>query len=175
MPASKRPLEQFLATWDFEAQRTVRLLEVLPTESYDYRPDGSGRSLGELSWHLAEIEAYMTWGVETRSFEYGMKPPGVERPREVALLAPGYRRVHGEAVARVRQLKPADLDRRIKFFSGTMKTISEILWGAVLHHHIHHRGQLTLMCRLAGGKPPGLYGPTREEMAAMRSAAAPRS
>ena len=34
-------------------------------------------------------------------------------------------------------------------------------------HGIHHRGQLSLMCRLAGG--PGLYGPNREKTAAMRA------
>jgi uncharacterized damage-inducible protein DinB len=34
----------------------------------------------------------------------------------------------------------------------------------VLLHGIHHRGQLVLMCRLAGGKPTGVFGPTREEM-----------
>jgi hypothetical protein len=28
-----------------------------------------------------------------------------------------------------------------------------------------------LMCRLAGGQAPGLYGPNREEMAAMRAGA----
>jgi len=36
---------------------------------------------------------------------------------------------------------------------------------------IHHRGQLVMMCRLAGGTPPGIYGPNREEMAAMRAKA----
>jgi uncharacterized damage-inducible protein DinB len=36
---------------------------------------------------------------------------------------------------------------------------------------VHHRGQLALMCRLAGGQAPGLYGPNREEMAAMRAKA----
>jgi uncharacterized damage-inducible protein DinB len=39
----------------------------------------------------------------------------------------------------------------------------------MIFHGIHHRGQLTLMCRLAGGQAPGLYGPNREETAAMRA------
>jgi uncharacterized damage-inducible protein DinB len=46
----------------------------------------------------------------------------------------------------------------------------DILWFVLLHHAIHHRGQLVLLTRLAGGVPPGIYGPTREEMAAMRGA-----
>jgi len=46
----------------------------------------------------------------------------------------------------------------------------DILWFVLLHHQIHHRGQLVLLCRLAGGEAPGLYGPNREAMAAMRAA-----
>jgi uncharacterized damage-inducible protein DinB len=46
--------------------------------------------------------------------------------------------------------------------------IRDILWGAILMHLVHHRGQLSLMCRMAGGAPPGIYGPNREEMAAMQ-------
>jgi uncharacterized damage-inducible protein DinB len=50
-------------------------------------------------------------------------------------------------------------------------TIRDILWDAIVAHGIHHRGQLCLMCRLTGGQPPGLYGPNREETAAMRASA----
>jgi uncharacterized damage-inducible protein DinB len=46
--------------------------------------------------------------------------------------------------------------------------IRHMLWGAILSHLVHHRGQLSLLCRLAGGTPPGIYGPNREETAAMR-------
>ena len=81
--------------------------------------------------------------------------------------------MHREAVARIRKLKPEDLDRKLAFFVGDM-TIREILWGAILSHTIHHRGQLSLMCRLAGGKAPGMYGPNREETEAMRSGATAR-
>jgi uncharacterized damage-inducible protein DinB len=165
-------LEMFLGAWEREAESTLKLLRALPPAQYDFRPDAGGRSLGELAWHLAEGDAYMSHGIDQGSFTVGGKPPNIERPRQVAALAPGYERVHREAVARIRKLKPEDLDRTVPFFDGTSMKIRDILWGFIISHGIHHRGQLSLMCRLAGGQAPGLYGPNREETAAMRAAAA---
>ena len=76
-------------------------------------------------------------------------------------------------LARIGKLKPEDLDRSVPFFTGQPMPIRDILLGMIISHGIHHRGQLTLMCRLAGGQAPGLYGPNREEMAAMRAGARP--
>ena len=164
-------LEMFLAAWDREAASTVKLLQALPATQYDFRPDPTGRSLGELAWHLAEGDAYISYGIDLRQFTMsGAKPPNIERPRAVGELASRYEQVHREAVARIRKLTPQDLDQTIQFFSGPM-TIRDIMWNYILAHGIHHRGQLTLMCRLAGGQCPGLYGPNREEMAAMRAGA----
>ena len=163
-------LEMFLTTWDREAANTIKLLKALPPTQYDFRPDASGRSLGELAWHLAEGDAYMTYGLERGRFSMDTTPPNIERPRTVEKLAPGFERIHREAVERVRQLKPEDLDREVPFFRGT-RMIRDILWDGIIAHGIHHRGQLALMCRLAGGECPGLYGPNREEMAAMRASA----
>ena len=164
-------LDRFLREWDREADNTIKLLKALPPTQYDFRPDASGRSLGELAWHLAEGDAYMTAGIEAGEFrmDADSKPPNIERPRTIEALAPGYERVHRDAVARIRKLKPEDLDRTIPFFGAEM-TIRDILRMAVISHGIHHRGQLALMCRLAGGQAPGLYGPNREEMAAMTGA-----
>jgi uncharacterized damage-inducible protein DinB len=163
-----KELQTFLDTWDEETKKTVAMLQSLPTDKYDFRPDAGGRSLGELGWHLAEAEAYMTYGIERGVFEMGAKPPGIERPSKVEELAPGFERVHAEAVQRVRKLAPADLDREIIFFTGSPVTVRQILWTMLLNHEIHHRGQLSLMCRLAGGCAPAPYGPNREEMAKMR-------
>jgi hypothetical protein len=58
MPANE--LERFLITWDREAANTVKLMRALPASQYDFRPDAGGRSLGELAWHLAEGDAYMS-------------------------------------------------------------------------------------------------------------------
>ena len=163
-------LEIFLNFWNHEASKTAELLRTLPADQYDFRPDPQARSLGELSWHLAELEAYTSWGIEQGGFQPGRRPPGVERPRTIDALAPGYERVHAVAVERIGKLTPADLDRRLRHFTGNELSIRDLLWFAVLFHMIHHRGQLSVLCRLAGGTVTELYGPNREEMAALRAA-----
>ena len=160
-------LDRFRSVWDMEAKLTTQLLESLPTNQYDFRPDPGGRSLGEMAWHLGEIEGYISHGITRGAVTFQEAPPNLKRPREVSLLAPGYRRVHEEAVARLADLTDAQMDREIPFADRRMP-LRDMLWGAILMHLIHHRGQLSLMCRLAGGMPPGIYGPNREEMAAMR-------
>jgi uncharacterized damage-inducible protein DinB len=160
-------MDQFRRVWDMEAKLTTQLLESLPTDQYDFRPDPGGRSLGELAWHLSEIEGYISYGISKGAVTFQEAPPNLQRPREVRLLAPGYRRVHEEAVARLADLTEAQLDRELPFADRRMP-IRHLLWGAILSHLVHHRGQLSLLCRLAGGTPPGIYGPNREETAAMR-------
>jgi uncharacterized damage-inducible protein DinB len=169
MPTNE--LDTFLKAWDREAEGTLKLLRALPTNQYDLRPDATGRSLGELAWHLAEGDAYMSQWVATGKFDMGSRPPNIDRPRTIEALAPGFERVHREAVARLQVLKPEDLDRTLPFFNGQQIPIRTILWDMIIAHGIHHRGQLSLMCRIAGGQCPGLYGPNREEMAAMRASA----
>ena len=165
--APMNELDRFRKVWDMEAQLTTQLLESLPANQYDFRPDAGGRSLGEMAWHLSEIEGYISYGITKGAVTFQEAPPNLQRPREVGLLAPGYRQVHEEAVARLANLTEADLDREMPFADRRMP-MRDMLWGAILMHLVHHRGQLSLMCRMAGGTPPGIYGPNREEMAAMR-------
>ena len=155
------PVETFFTAWDREAQKTVDLLKVLPPGQYDFRPDAGGRSLGELAWHLAELDAYISYGVASGNFTADTKPPNIKRPMAIDELAPGYKRVHEEARDRLRNLKPNDLEKELEFF-GSKQTVSALLWNMLLLHLIHHRGQLALMVRLAGGVVPELFGPTRE-------------
>ena len=164
-------ITRFLTVWEQETQKTINLLRSLPRDQYDFRPDAGGRSLGELAWHLAESDAYITYGIERGEFDFSSKPAGIERPRQVEALAPAYERIHRDAVERVKKLKPEDLNRSLTFFSMGPMAIRDLLWNLVLMHNIHHRGQLVLMCRLAGGTPTGVFGPTREQMPAKPAAA----
>jgi uncharacterized damage-inducible protein DinB len=160
-------IETLFEVWETEARKALRVIEALPAGQYDFRPQPEWRSIGELAWHLAEADAYMSTLVAAGHLDVGAKLPGLERPRDLAALAPGYRRVHEESVARLRHLTREDLDRTLPFFDGRPLSVRDILWEGTIHHLIHHRAQLSLLCRMAGGTPPGMYGPSREEMAAM--------
>src|SRR5439155_22022247 len=72
-------LDRSFATWDYETQGTVKLLRALPKDKYDFRPDPDGRSLGELAWHLAEGDGYITQGIDTGVFFGDVKPQHMER------------------------------------------------------------------------------------------------
>jgi uncharacterized damage-inducible protein DinB len=165
--AHPNEIDTFRSTWEREAQKTIRVMEALPADQYDFRPDPKGRSIGEMAWHLSEIDGCLSYGVVERRFDINDSLPELVRPKEIRLLAPGYRRVHELAIERLEKVKDENLDERVTFFDGTPMTIRDVLWNALLHHLIHHRGQLTLMCRMSGGCPPGIYGPNREEMQAM--------
>ena len=136
-------LERFIEIWEREAAKTEKLLEALPRDGYDFRPDPEGRSLGELAWHLVEAEGYGALGIERGEFARDVKPEGITRPRTVEELAPGFARVHADAVARVRKLKAEDLDRPIVFFNGQAMPVRDILMDFILLHNVHHRGQLS--------------------------------
>ena len=69
MPVNE--LERFLNSWDREADNTLKLMRALPASQYDFRPDQGGRSLGELAWHLAEGDAYISFGVDQGQFHDG--------------------------------------------------------------------------------------------------------
>lgn len=165
--AEQNELKSFLDAWEHDSKGAIRVMESIPENQYDFRPDPKGRSIGEMAWHLAEIDAYMSRGAERGTFDFAEKLPELTRPKEVKQLAPAYKKAHEIAVGRIKALKPEALYEDVTFFDGSKMKRRDVLWAALLQHFIHHRAQLVLLCRQAGGSPPGLYGPNREEMAAM--------
>src|SRR6266571_5361903 len=122
----KNELEAFLERWERESAKTISLLEGLPKDRYDFRPDPEGRSLGELAWHLAELEGIMSNIAAKQSLD-ASKMPGLERPRTVPELATGYERIHREAVERARAIRPEDLDREFPFVGGKPLSVRNVL------------------------------------------------
>lgn len=157
----KNEIDQIVGLWEFESGLTRELLNSIPADRYDFRPDPHGRSMGELAWHLAALESIMSRVARGRGLE-GAMTPELEQPRTVPEIVSGYERIHQEAVERVKGIRPEDLDVEFPFFSGPI-TVRHVLRFPLLHHLIHHRGQLMMMIRMAGAVPSKVYGPNRED------------
>jgi hypothetical protein len=70
----KGELQTFLNHRNAGAEKTVAVMRPLPAGGYDFRPDPAGRSLGQLAWHLAEVDGYTTFGIEQGTFTFGVRP-----------------------------------------------------------------------------------------------------
>jgi len=66
-----------------------------------------------------------------------------------------------------KKLRDEQLASEMTYFGRSLPT-ARILQSLV-RHQIHHRGQMTILMRQAGVVVPGVYGPSREETAAMRA------
>ena len=158
---SAHEIDEFVSLWEHESGVTSQLLKSVPADQFSFRPDPQGKSIGELAWHLAELEGIMSNLAVQRS-SAAAKMAGLEQPATMAEVVSGYERVHRESVARVRSLRAEDLDREFDFF-GRPITVRRVLRFPLLHHLIHHRGQLMMMIRMAHAVPSRVYGPLREE------------
>ncbi len=156
-------MDMFLRSWDQEYQTTLKLLRAYPEDKIDLKPHEKLRSARELAWTIVTNEPWIVDGILTGKFASGGGNPPPASMREII---DNYEKIHHQAMDKVKRLNDKDLERTVKFFIGPGKTgdvkISDIL-SVLLLDHVHHRGQLSVYQRIAGGRVPSIYGPTADE------------
>ena len=157
-----RKVDDFLKTWAYEAEATLKILRTL-TEALLSRPVApGGRTLGYLAWHcvLTLPEMMKHAGIPvTGPAQDAPQPPLAEMVREYETSAG----VIAEELPK--QWTDAMLSEMIPMY-GEQWSRGAVL-SALILHQTHHRAQMTVLMRQAGLQVPGLYGPAREEWAAM--------
>ena len=167
--------ERLLADFDHEIASTRRLLMCLPDDRLSWTPYERSRTLGALVGHLVEVLTWATPILTTASFDLtpGDDPPD-SRPLPPPLPASCAAAVglFDTEAAKTR----AALDRSDAEYKALWKLKRDgdelfvlpreaAFRAFVLHHLIHHRGQLTVYLRLCGVTLPAIYGPTADTQA----------
>jgi len=160
--------ESLLPDFDSEMAATRRLLERVPEDAMAWRPHPRSYSLGELAGHLAVIPR---WGRSILNHDFHdlasaqpASPPGAATRVEVLAEFDGH-------VAEVRRAllersdaelqAPWELRQRDQVLMSLPRLAA--LRRFLLHHLIHHRGQLTVYLRLRDVPLPPTYGPSADE------------
>jgi uncharacterized damage-inducible protein DinB len=157
-------IEPFLKYFDNIRVRTERVLDHVPVEQADWRPEAGAFSFCDIIRHLGAIERWMfAENVSGRPSRYPGHGPELARGLDAArayLTA-----LHAQAMSILAQLTEEDLRRPCTTPGGA--TMPSWKWlRAMVEHEVHHRGQVYLMLRLRGVPTPPLYGLTSEDVRA---------
>jgi uncharacterized damage-inducible protein DinB len=156
--------QQFLDVLKREAATTRKVVDAFPADQSEFKPHPRSKSARELVWTFAVEEALIIKAL-TNSLNVGASGPP-KAPDSWDEVVAAFKKNHADTVAALESASDEDVAGTVKFFTGP-KTIGDIpkieFLYFMLSDQIHHRGQMTVYLRMAGGKVPSIYGPSADE------------
>ncbi|WP_349305556.1 DinB family protein [Bacillus sp. FJAT-49736] len=141
------------------------MLDVLTDESLNQEVSPGLYSIGSLAWHLTGAVYYFPSQV---GLTFEVPDLQKEAPKSAAEISATYKTVSQRlSEAFSEQVSDEDLNKMVNLFGMDMPV--QAVYRLLIQHQAHHRGQLTVLMRLAGLKVPGIYGPSKEEWEAMNA------
>jgi uncharacterized damage-inducible protein DinB len=150
--------KDFLTFYEGESAATGKVLANLTDEALPREKAPGHNTVGDIAWQIACSPLYMLSQV---GFDFDPKQAQKPEPLTVADIQAMHTRLVAEVKAQVASKTPEDLAKVYKVF-GMMDWSAATMLTVLLHHEIHHRGQLTVLMRQAGLVVPSIYGPTYE-------------
>lgn len=158
-----RSIQDFVSHWAYESERTHTMLLSIPDAELDNKINENVRSIQRLAWHIASTipEMMERTGLHVQGLDHNAAPPTTMQE-----IADAYQQVSQSLIAELQQnWTDEHLEHKDNMYGEEWKRGFTLL--CLSMHQAHHRGQLTVLMRLAGLKVPGVYGPAKEEWAAM--------
>jgi uncharacterized damage-inducible protein DinB len=158
-----RTIDDFQKDWAYEAEMTGKVLQTLTDESLGQKINEEGRDLGFLGWHITQTLGEMLGLVGLK-----IDAPGfdLECPTNASEIAAAYEKAAKSVTDEIAaNWTDETLLQTDEMYGDTWARGLTLFY--LIAHQAHHRGQMTVLMRQAGLAVPGVYGPAREEWAAM--------
>lgn len=137
---------------------TINVIKAIPSDKADFKPHERSQTAKEIiQTMISEIKGIVN---VLRGDEKVFNHIEVSSLEEAINL---YEKEYTNSIQFVKNVSDVDLEKPLdgmmgKFFSRRM----DCVW-MFLNDSIHHRGQLSVYIRMAGGKVPSIYGPSADE------------
>ena len=151
-----------------ERRITTNVIDAIPLDKGDYRPDEISKSAIDLAWHITATEMRFMDAVINGGFDLSPNP----RPESVKNskdLNAWYAENFDQRVEKLKKLSNDQLMKTVEF-RGMFQLPAVVYLGFVLHHSVHHRGQLSMYLRPMGAKVPSIYGESYDAAEARKAA-----
>jgi uncharacterized damage-inducible protein DinB len=152
-----------------EFKITKNIIEAIPLDKSDYSPDTVSKTSLGLAWHIVATEMRFMDAVTTGAFDLTPNPiPDSIKSSEDLLI--WYTDHFGKAFDALTKLSSEQL-LKVVDFRGMFQLPAVMYLNFVLHHSVHHRGQLSMYLRPMGAKVPSIYGESYDAAEARKAAA----
>jgi uncharacterized damage-inducible protein DinB len=153
----------YIATFERESQTTLRLLREYPADRLDLKPGERANTARQVIWALVLGQIVIGRLLACTAFTPGALP---QAPDTLPEIIDAFEAAHRDTLERLQRTTQPDFDAVIRMPTGP-RQVGDVrrgntLW-TFLYDGIHHRGQLTIYQRIAGGKVPSIYGPSGDE------------
>ena len=157
-----------LGTLKNESRITQKILEAVPTNKADYRPDPVSKTAMELVRHIAAAENRFLETTINGKFDSNAAaiPDSVKTPTETAAW---YVDRFAQNFEKLAKLKGEQLLKMVDF-RGMFQRPAVSFLALGMSHTIHHRGQLSAYLRSMGAKVPSIYGESYDDAQARKAA-----
>jgi uncharacterized damage-inducible protein DinB len=154
-------IEQFRDTYLREHAITRKVLHAFPPDQADLKPHERSSAARALVWTFVLEEMIMLKVLSNEPIGGGSP----KAPESWQAILDAFDEQHEKMKAKLDSVDDASLNP-VKFFVAP-KEMADFAPLAFLFRflfdQIHHRGQLSVYLRIAGGKVPSIYGPSGDE------------
>lgn len=157
-----------LPTLKNEHKITKAVIAAIPLENGDYKPDAISKSALDLAWHIVVTEMRFMAAVSAGAFDFSPRPRPDSIQNSADLIA-WYTENFDKRFEELTELKQDQL-LKVVDFRGMFQLPAVMYLNFVVHHTIHHRGQLSMYLRPMGAKVPAIYGESYDSAEARKAA-----
>jgi uncharacterized damage-inducible protein DinB len=162
-PSPAHLKRQYLDRFMAEFPITVKLMKAFPSGRDEFKPHDRSHSALRLVHTFAQENGIVVAAVRG---ELRMPPNLPPPPATLEEAVASYERGARALLEAITAMPESRLFETVTFFTGPGRMaevpILDVLW-LMLMDSVHHRGQLSVYVRMAGGKVPSIYGPSADE------------
>jgi uncharacterized damage-inducible protein DinB len=152
-------VQEFLGVYGWESKTTASVLSALTDAALaQEKAAGHDTTAGDIAWHIATAPVYML-----NQVGFSIDPALLQKPEQLttAAINATYAKINAMVMEQAASKTPEDVAKTYRVFDMMDWSAGQTL-GIMMHHEIHHRGQLSVLMRQAGLVLPSIYGPTHE-------------
>ena len=151
--------ENLIRLFRKEFATTIKVMEAYPEDKLDFTPhkrsQTAKRILSTFVFEMFLLESYVFGETLDGSLFQNYSPADLQT------IIFDFKKHTEIVISKTENLSEAGMDKTIEFADAKFKADEFMLM--MLFDQIHHRGQMSVYIRLAGGKVPSVYGPSADD------------